>query len=335
MLKKNCKFAYMPLRLTTYGRSEDIPSLPGKNVFHSTELFRVLEQTDAYRPLLAVAYDGDEPVGKLLCIVRRKSRWLRISYKTFSYGTGEYFGVRWKPEEVFGEILTYLTRYYGGYSWMVEFRNLEDALFGYRYFRQNGYFPIRWLRVRNSLHHPRIDKWMSQSRRRQIQQGLANGAVMEEVESEADIRSLFTMLDHYYSSKLHHYFPDVGFFLSLLTESSGDKEVGKVFAVRYKGRVIGGSVCLFSNGNAYLLFSGGLRKSFPKLYPGVLAVWKAMLYARDHGYEHFEFMDAGLPFRKLGYRDFILRFGGKQLGSRRWFRISWNWLNRLLIRMYV
>lgn len=217
----------MPLRLTTYGRSEDIPPLPGKNVFHSTELFRVLEQTDVYRPLLAVAYDGDEPVGKLLCIIRRKSRWLRISYKTFSYGTGEYFGKRWKPEEVFGEILTYLTRYYGGYSWMVEFRNLEDSLFGYRYFRQNGYFPIRWLRVRNSLHHHRIDKWMSQSRRRQIQRGLANGAVMEEVESEADIRSLFTMLDHYYSSKLHHYFPDIGFFLSLLTESSGKKKWAK------------------------------------------------------------------------------------------------------------
>lgn len=325
----------MPLRLTTYGRSEDIPPLPGTNVFHSTELFRVLEQTEGYRPLLTVAYDGDEPVGKLLCIFRQKSRWLRIGRKGFVYGTGEYFGQRWKPEVVFGEILTYLTRYYGGYTWSMEFRNLENSLFGYRYFRQNGYFPVRWLRVRNSLHHHRIDKWMSPSRRRQIQRGLDNGAIMEEARTEADIRSVFSMLERYYSSKIHRYLPDISFFLFLLAESSGGKELGKVFVVRHKNRIIGGSVCLFSGGYAYLLFSGGLRKRYPLLYPGVLAVWKAMVYAHEHGCDHFEFMDAGLPFRKLGYRDFILRFGGKQIGSRRWFRISWGWLNRLLTRLYV
>lgn len=40
----------MALRLSTYYHSEDIPALPGDNLFHSTELFRVLEQTPAIRP---------------------------------------------------------------------------------------------------------------------------------------------------------------------------------------------------------------------------------------------------------------------------------------------
>ena len=89
---------------------------------------------------------------------------------------------------------------------------------------------------------------------------------------------------------------DVGFFLSLLTESSGDKEVGKVFAVRYKGRVIGGSVCLFSNGNAYLLSPAGSGKVSPKLYP---VYWRygRRCCMRDRGYEHFEFMDARASIR--------------------------------------
>ena len=78
-----------------------------------------------------------------------------------------------------------------------------------------------------------------------------------------------------------------------------------------------------------------MRKSYAWLYPGVLAVWNAMLYAREQGYAHFEFIDAGLPFRRYGFRDFILRFGGKQLRSRRWFRVRWEWLNRLLIKIYV
>lgn len=87
--------------------------------------------------------------------------------------------------------------------------------------------------------------------------------------------------------------------------------------------------------DAYLLFSGGMRKTYPLQYPGVLAVWGVMQYAREHGYAHFEFIDAGLPFKKYGFRDFILRFGGKQMSSRRWFHVRWNWLNRLLTKVYV
>ena len=45
----------MALRLSTYYHSEDIPALPGDNLFHSTELFRVLEQTPGYTPVMLVA----------------------------------------------------------------------------------------------------------------------------------------------------------------------------------------------------------------------------------------------------------------------------------------
>ena len=35
---------------------------------------------------------------------------------------------------------------------LIEFRNLNNSMFGYRVFRANDYFPVNWLRVRNSLH---------------------------------------------------------------------------------------------------------------------------------------------------------------------------------------
>ena len=76
-------------------------------------------------------------------------------------------------------------------------------------------------------------------------------------------------------------------------------------------------------------FQEACARHTPFLYPGVLAVWAALTYAREEGYEHFEFMDAGLPFKKHGYREFILRFGGKQSSTRRWFRFRWKWLNNL------
>ena len=55
-----------------------------------------------------------------------------------------------------------------------------------------------------------------------------------------------------------------------------------------------------------------MRKTYALQYPGVLAVWKALEDAHQRGFRHMEFMDVGLPFRKHGYRDFVLRFGGKQ-----------------------
>ena len=122
---------------------------------------------------------------------------------------------------------------------------------------------------------------------------------------------------------------------AFFSEESFPAGMGKIFIVRYKENIIGGSVCLFSDDTAYLMFSAGMRKSYPLLYPGVLAVWEAMTYAREHGYSHFEFIDAGLPFKKYGYRDFILRFGGKQLSTRRWYRLKWGWLNRIMEKIYV
>lgn len=324
----------MAIRLTTYEHAEDIPDLPGKNVFHSTELFRIFEQTPGYRPVLLVASEEGRPIGKLLCITRSNFRLLGFTNKTYVYGTGEYFETSRKREEIFEELLGYFTARYKDSSFLLEFRNLEEPLFGYRYFRQNDYFPVRWLRVRNSIHHDTIDKWMSSSRKRQIARGLRSGAVMECATTRNDIESFFSMLKKYYSPKIHRYLPDFHFFLALLDQTSS-KEIGKIFVVRCKEKIIGGSVCLFAGDTAYLMFSAGMRKSYPLYYPGVLAVWGAMTYARDHGYQHFEFIEAGLPFRKFSYRDFILRFGGKELSTRRWFKIRWKWLNRLFIRVYV
>ncbi len=324
----------MAIQVRTYEHSTDIPALPGTNVFHSTELFQILEQTPGYRPVLLVAWEDEKPVGKLLCITRRNARITGFCQKTYAYGTGEYFKSATKAEVIFSKFLSYFTVRFQDESFFLEFRNLEQPLFGYRYFRQNGYFPVRWLRVRNSIHHTALDKWTSSSRKRQIARGLKNGAQMDVVKSRKDLEDFFAMLRKYYASKIHRFLPDLRFFISLLEHPFG-KRLGQIFVIRYKEKIIGGSVCLFSQNTAYLLFSAGMRKSYPLLYPGILAVWNAMTYARRQGYRHFEFIEAGIPFKQYAYRDFILRFGGKQLSTRRWFRIRWKWLNRLLIYFYI
>lgn len=356
----------MPVRLSTYHKGDSIPALPGVTIFHSTELFHVFEMTRGYEPILIVAYLGERPVAKLLAVIRRSVRLFppAIIKRCEIYDTGEYFyrepdqdsvnkGLlhpeqpnkeainqeelhqdKLNKEELFGEMLEHLTHEALRHCFLIEFRNLENPLFGYRVFRQNHYFAINWLRVHNSLHSKTPYERLSLSRRRQINKALKNGAVIEVADNETDIKEFSQMLKKAYSSQIRKHFPDVDFF-RLLAWQNPEKELAKVFLVKYKNKIIGGSICLFSGSNAYLWFSGGMRKTYAFLYPGILAVWAPLTYAYEKGYQHLEFMDAGLPFKQHGYRDFILRFGGKQSSTRRWFRFRWRWLNALLERFYI
>lgn len=329
----------MPIKLTTYYHSKDIPELPGNNTFHSKALFLVYEATKGYTPLLIVATDHGKPVGKLLALFRKVQNHFPLSLlkHCIVYDTGEYLG---SPEEiskeiVFGELLEHLTQEALREAAIIEFRNLENALFGYKYFRKNQYFNVNWLRVRNSLHDIQVvEERFSPSRIRQIRKSLQSGATVSEVQTEKELADFAKMLHQVYSSRIRRYFPDNSFFEYMKT-FLGEKESGKIFIVNYKGKIIGGSVCLYSADTAFLLFSGGMRKTYASQHPGILAVWMAFKYAHEKGYRHLEFMDVGLPFKKHGYRNFVLRFGGKQSSTRRWFRFKWDWLNNLMLKLYM
>lgn len=327
----------MALQLTTYYKGEQIPELPGHNIFHSKELFLIYEATHGYEPFLLVGYIHNKPVAKLLAVIRKSKRIFPPSFikRCVIYGNGEFIDDTIDKESVFGEMLEHLTKEALRKSLLIEFRNLNNALFGYKYFRSNHYFPINWLRVRNSLHSLQQPmQRFSVSRRRQIKKGIQNGAETDEAHTDEEITNFAKMLRKNYSSHIRKHFPDPNFFHAIIRDKRLS-DFAKIFIVKYKTKIIGGSVCLFSGTDAYLLFSGGMRKTYVKQYPGVLAVWKAIEYAYQHGFRHLEFMDAGLPFKEHGYRNFILRFGGRQSSTRRWYRFQWNFLNKISEKIYV
>lgn len=326
----------MPLKLTTYYRGSRIPELPGTDTFHSTELFRIYEATPGYTPLLIVASEGGVPVAKLLAAVRKSTRLFppAIIKRCEVYGIGEYFDEAIDKETVFSDMLQRLTDEALREAFLIEFRNLDNSLSGYKVFRRNRYFAVNWLRVRNSLHNTeQVEERFSPSRIRQIRKGLKNGAKVKEAHTTEEIHAFAKMLHHNYSAKIRRHFPSMDFFLQLEKQMTQSHQ-SRIFIVTYKDKIIGGSACIYSDDNAYLWFSGGLRKTYALQYPGVLAVWQALRDAQERGYRHLEFMDVGLPFRRHGYREFVLRFGGKQISTRRWFRFRWEWLNRVLIKMY-
>ena len=278
-----------------------------------------------------------QPVAKLLAVVRRSVRLFppSIIHRCEVFGNGEYLIEGIDREAIFKDMLQRLTEEALRSCFLIEFRNLPDARFGYRSFRSCSYFPINWLRVRNSLHDtPRTEVRFSPSRIRQIKKGLKNGAEVRVARTIDEIKEFAHMLHHVYSWKIRRHFPSREFFRQLALQATDPQRQSRIFIVTYKNKIIGGSACIYSGDNAYLWFSGGMRKTYALQYPGVLAVWKALDDARQQGYRHLEFLDVGLPFRHHGYREFVLRFGGKQISTRRWFRFRWKWLNRVLTWIY-
>lgn len=327
----------MPLRLTTFYSGEQLPALPGQNVWHSNELFRLYEATKGYTPFLIVAYVDERPVAKLLCAVRDRSRWLPFAWarRCIVYGTGECLDEQLDWETVFGELLVRMTQEAERHASVIEYRNLDNALFAYKQFRLHHYFPVNWLRVRNSLHNlAQPMERFSPSRRKQVRRGLASGAVCVEAVSQAEVERFARLLKRYYPVRIRRHLPTEDFFSELGRRPELRRRV-KVLLVKYKQRIIGGSVCLLSGRDVYLLFSAGWRKLYPKQYPGVLAVWGSLEYACQNGYDHLEFIDVGLPFQKHGYRRFILQFGGMQRSTRRWFRLQCPFINKIMERIYV
>ena len=333
---KITNFARMkPIRLMTYRPGSTIPPLAGKLLPHSSELFHVYARTPGYTPILIVASIEERPVAKLLSVIRRSVRLFppSIIHRCEVYGTGEYFDDTLNREDLFGQMLEHLTQEVLKDCFLIEFRNLPTSLFGYKHFRRCNYFAMNWIRVYNSLHSMPPEERLDASRRRQINRALRLGVSTKIAETEEEQQAFLQMLKRNYSSKIRKHFPDLKLF-HLLTNEYGEHETGKIFLVKYGEKIIGGSFCMYSGDTAYLCFSGGLRKSYAWLYPGVMAVWAAIQYAYKQGYSHLEFVDAGLPFAKTGYRNFILRFGGKQISTRRWFRFRWPWLNHMANWLY-
>ncbi len=325
----------MQLELSTYYHSQDLPDLPGSDLFHSQAIFKVYEKTPGYSPILVVARQAGIPQAKLLAVTRRGpgiKGWLIRRCEVF--GTGEYFCEDSSAQEpLFHAMLKHLTSAALKKAWMITFRNLKDPMFGYKVFRENHYFPINWMRVISNLKGKDLMEKASPSRRRQIRRGLKNGVTLEETTDPQAILEFSTMLRRNYSVKVRKHFPRTEFFTAF-NEILHPLHKGSIYTVRYQSHIIGGSVVVFSDDSAYLIFSGGMNKSYKTKYPGVLSVWKALNEASIRGCRQMEYIDAGLPFHSHGFREFALRFGAKKLSSRRWFCFRWVWLNKLLARIY-
>lgn len=307
--------------MTIYEHAAELPTLPGNNFFHSRELMELCEQTPRHKPLMAVVTGDDGNVaGHMLCIVRYRISWL----PPYLYTHARIYGNNQCTAAHFGLMMDALTERLQNRVLYIEVSHLSEKMFGYRELRRLNYFHVRWMNVHNSLHSRPPEERITSRMMRRVELGMQRGAETKQVETDNEFRAASRLLRRHNLLKPRRFLPADTFFRTMM-----DKGHCRIFITKVHERVVGCTVCVYSENDAYLWYSASRRKSFAPFHPNAVTFWNTIKDSHARGYDHIRFMDVGLPFRKNPYRDFILRFGGKEVSTFRWFRISIRWVNRL------
>lgn len=319
------------LRVDIITKAEKLPTTTTDNYFHSRQLFELCKLTPRHRPyMVVVRTTGGDVVAQMLAIVRFHTSWLPPYIYSHCRVLGEgIYSEGYKREELFGMMLAALKNKLQNRVIYLEVSNVSQKMFAYKEFRRNGFFPVHWLSIHNSLHSRTPEERVTTKRLKRIQKAYQRGLTTGEVETPEDFRHFSRLLRRHNLLKPKRYIPDDAFFIGL--QQRGD---GRLYITKYKDHVIGCSAVVYSNNNAYLWFAAFRRKSYAFLHPDILTVWHAIKDTHARGYDHIFFLDTGLPYSKSRYREFILSFGGKPVSTFRWFHFSIGWINRIASWIY-
>lgn len=318
------------IKVVIISKSENLPPMQCNKLFHSDEMFKIIEKTPGQKPYMVIAYDDDKIVAHMLVMLRRRGSLFPpyLFTQGRAYGEGEYTP-DCNKEEVFGEMLKCITKEFRkALCLYIEFSDLSTKMFGYSKFRSNGFFPVHWMEIHNSLHSMKPEKRLTVKIRKSLINANKSGLKTKLATTDKEFSDFFKILKNYISIKIRRYIPDSKLFRDLL-----QKGYGNIFTTYHKDIMVGGCLCVYSETNCYMWYLAS-KKNFYRKRTNAITTWAAIKHAYNQGYDHIYFMDVGLPFKRNNFREFILSFGGKPVGTYRWFRCSIKWINKLLSWSY-
>lgn len=328
----------MSYKLQVYYNKEELPHLDEANFFHSVRTFDLYENVSNYTPLMVVCFLNNKPVASLFAHIMRINKFLKTPLFKRCYVSQKpaFYSNDIPEQELFHLLLDKLTNELKHRVFYIEFRHLGDPIYGYKAFRDNCFFSIKWINIKNSLQRKR-KTWnqLSRSRRNQVNKAKRKGVYIEELTNEAELSTIYNSIDKNIHWKFSHRFPPYtyiqNFFHLFIQEGKG-----RFFITKYENKVIGGIIIGLDNNkeNAYSLYYWGKTKTYKHLYPTIFTIWYAMTYVEKLGYKYFDFMDCGYIHENAGKPRFILQFGGKQHATRRWYKFNWNWINWIASKFY-
>ena len=178
----------MAYKLKTYYKKEDLPPLEDVNFFHYASSFDLYKKMPGYRPLMIVAFDEDKPVACMFALIKRLHRFLfgPLFKKCYVSQKPSFFSDDIPQEEIFHDLVKTLLHEVRHKVFFIQFRNLDDPIFGYKAFRDHGFYSIKWI-SKNSL--PEKKKIWDQllPYENQVNKAKRKGVTVEELSSEKEL----------------------------------------------------------------------------------------------------------------------------------------------------
>lgn len=321
----------MEYLIKTYDKKSDLPELKDKNFFHYASSFDWYDNMPYYQPLMLVVYKNKTPVAAMFVLIMRMNRLFSASIFRRCYVSQQsvFFGELAKEQQIriFNKMVKHLVANVGRKVLYIEFRHLGDAVFGYKGFRENGFFSIKWINVCNSL-QKRRSVWdqLSSTRKNQYNKAKRGGVTVDELKEKSKLPEIYKLIEEAKNWQFHYKFPPYDYFKNFFHHYVS-KGKGKVLLTRYNNKVIGGIILGFEQEKVIVLYYWGLIKTYKSLHPSVFTIVSALQMAEKEGYEFFDFMDSGYLNPKAGKPRFLLQFGGKPRATRRWYRFNWKLFN--------
>lgn len=327
----------MQYRVETYYRKEQLPPLEEVSFFHYASSFDWYSHSPTYSPLMLVAFNGEEPIAALFANIVRINRFFsgKLFKRCFISQQPAFFDESCSKIDIFEALISRLVKEVRSKVFLIRYENLGDAIFGYKGFRENKFYSIKWVNIRNSLQRRRkIWDQLSATRKNQVNKAQRRGVVLEEFRSEERLREIYALIQKTNNKKISRRFPPYAYFENFFHHYIL-KDKGKIVLARYQGKIIGGAILgLEKKQTIYCLYYWGKSKRHKIVYPTIFTLYSAMQMAENEGFHYFDFMDVGFLNKNAGRSRFLLQFGGKQRATRRWYRFNWGLLNFFANKIY-
>jgi hypothetical protein len=322
----------------TYYRKAELPPMEDTNFFHYASSFDWYDAIPAYTPLMIVAFDEEgKPVAAMFAVIARVNRLFKSRFfkRCFISQQPAFFREGVLYIDVFHQLISHLVREVDNKVFFIRYDNLDSAIFGYKGFRENNFYSVKWISVRNSLQRKRkIWAQLSASRKNQVNKAEKKGLVIEEFMSEDGLPEIYTLIKKTNIQKITRRFPSFKYFENFYHYYIKQGK-GKILLTRYQGKIIGGIILgLEKKTTAYCLYYWGKSKRYKFLHPAIFTIYSAMTIAEREGFSYFDFMDTGFLNESTGQTRFLLQFGGKQCATRQWYRFNSRLINFFANKFY-
>lgn len=303
------------MRISKYSDIEEVEKFlekhPNANIFQTPEMCQVYSSTKNYEPVfLSVVTNDNEILGVLLALIQKEHSGLLGKFSARSIIWGGPL-IKDNNPEVLDFILEEHNKTIKKKAIYTQFRNLWSwSDHEKQIFEKNGFHYEAHLDILIDLRKSEDEllNEIHKGRRKNIRRAARIPLEFEEIVSKTEFDQCIQLIKQTYK-RVKLPCPDSSYFYDA-ADSLKKMNGLKAFALKYQHKIISTRFVLCYNKLIYDWYAG-TDELFLVKYPNDYLPWKVIQWAKENGYNTFDFGGAGKPNIPYGVRDYKLKFGGE------------------------